>query len=73
MKPGDLVECNGGYRGIVISITKLYPGHPHSPVDTLQIAWQGEEAPYTYKPARADFKSSVTVWAVKKVLSRADR
>jgi hypothetical protein len=66
MKIGDLIEFEGGERGIVLSIEMLYPGHPQSPPRNLDVRWIGMPPRYAFGAHRR----KVSAFSVKKVLSR---
>ena len=61
MKIGDLVECNGGYRALILDIEKLYPRHPESPARNYEVHWLDEPAPYAF----GDKRCKVSAFAVK--------
>ena len=69
MKVGDLIECNGDYRGVIMGITRLYPGHPDSPARHFEVLWLNEEPPYSFSSG-GKFKM-VSPFAVKRVGSHA--
>ena len=38
MKVGDLIEANGGERGVITAVEMMYP-HPQSPVGRISVEW----------------------------------
>jgi hypothetical protein len=66
VKVGDLIECNGGYRALILDVEKLYPRHPQSPPRNYEVYWLDEPAPYAF----GDRHCRVDAFAVEKVLSR---
>ena len=67
MKPGNIVICKGGHRGIILAINKMYPGHPDSPIDTLEVAWQGKPPSYGFTRYKGVGRA-ITVWSVREVI-----
>lgn len=67
MQIGDLIECHGGERGVILDRKDLYPGNPHSPPYSLLIHWMGES------PRFAVAGRYTHAGAILKVISRASR
>ena len=69
MHVGDLIECNGGHRAVIMGVEKLYPSHPDSPARSYEVLWLNEEPSYSYSHG-GKFKR-VSAFAVKRVVSHA--
>ena len=68
MKVGDLIECNNGYRAIIMGVEMLYPGHPQSPVRNCEVVWLDGVPKHSRKFGQFYILSA---FAVKRVISRA--
>ena len=70
MLTGDIIECNGEKRAIIIDLEHLYPGHPESPVRFYKVVWLDGPPKYSWKTGNF---FSVSPFSVRKVISRASR
>ena len=68
MKIGDIIECSGGSRAVIMGAEMLYPGHPNSPVRSFEVLWLNEVPKYSWRVGKFH---KVDRFSVKRVVSVA--